>query len=158
MAQAGRGAQSGRARGGVLGIGLRVDAASAVPPFEQLRAAIRDAVASGQLAAGVRLPTVRALAAELGLAVNTVARAYRELETDALIETRGRLGSFVATTGSPARQELQAAARVFADRATTLGIDAAEALDLAAAALGVDIPGVDVPDVPGVATPGSAKR
>jgi DNA-binding transcriptional regulator YhcF (GntR family) len=80
---------------------------------------------------------VRALAAELGLAVNTVARSYRELETDALIETRGRLGSFVATTGSPARQELQAAARVFADRAATLGIDPREALGLAAAALGL---------------------
>ncbi|MCS5717500.1 GntR family transcriptional regulator [Herbiconiux sp. CPCC 205763] len=98
---------------------------------------IRDAVASGELAAGVRLPTVRALAAELGLAVNTVARSYRELETDALIETRGRLGSFVAATGSPAHRELQAAARAFADRAESLGVDPTEALDLARAALGL---------------------
>jgi DNA-binding transcriptional regulator YhcF (GntR family) len=120
-----------------LGIELRIDASSGVPPFEQLRTRIRDAVASGELAAGVRLPTVRALAAELGLAVNTVARSYRELEVDALIETRGRLGSFVAATGSPAHRELQAAARAFADRAAALGVDPAEALDLARAALGL---------------------
>ncbi|MFB2598827.1 GntR family transcriptional regulator [Herbiconiux sp. P17] len=120
-----------------LGIDLRIDASSGVPPFEQLRTGIRDAVASGELAAGVRLPTVRALAAELGLAVNTVARSYRELETDALIETRGRLGSFVSATGSPAHREMQAAARAFADRATALGVDPAEALDLARAALGL---------------------
>jgi DNA-binding transcriptional regulator YhcF (GntR family) len=123
-----------------LGVDLRIDAHSSVAPFEQLRAGIRDAIASGALAAGVRLPTVRALAAELGLAVNTVARSYRELETDALIETRGRLGSFVATTGSPARQELQAAARVFADRAVALGFAPREALDLAAAALALPAP------------------
>ncbi|WP_382309148.1 GntR family transcriptional regulator [Herbiconiux sp. UC225_62] len=120
-----------------LGIEVRIDPASGVPPYEQLRTRIRDAVASGELAAGARLPTVRALAAELGLAVNTVARSYRELETDTLIETRGRLGSFVSATGSPAHRELQTAARAYADRASSLGVDPAEALDLARAALGL---------------------
>jgi len=125
-----------------LGIQLTIDpgggsTAPAVAPYEQLRVQVRDAVASGSLAAGVRLPTVRALAAELGLATNTVARAYRELETDGLIETRGRLGSFVAATGSPVQREVQAAARVFADRVEALGADPAEALRLVASALGV---------------------
>jgi len=134
----------GSTPGGTLGLGidLVIDqggeaAAPAVAPFEQLRVQIRDAVASGSLAAGVRLPTVRALAAELGLAANTVARSYRELESDGLIETRGRLGSFVAATGSPVQREVQAAARVFADRVGALGADPAEALKLVASALGV---------------------
>ncbi len=125
-----------------LGIDLVIDqggspSVPAVAPFEQLRVQIRDAVASGALAAGVRLPTVRALAAELGLATNTVAKSYRELESDGLIETRGRLGSFVAATGSPVHREVQAAARQFADRVGALGADPAEALRLAASALGV---------------------
>lgn len=125
-----------------LGIDLVIDQggsarAPATAPFEQLRVQVRDAVASGALAAGVRLPTVRALAAALGLAVNTVARAYRELEADGLIETRGRLGSFVSATGSPVQREVQAAARVFADRVDALGADHVEALRLAAAALGL---------------------
>ena len=119
-----------------LGFALSVDPRSAVPPFEQVRTRIRDAVASGELAAGARLPTVRALADQLGIAVNTVARSYRELEADGLIETRGRAGSFVSATGSPARQELQNAARSYADRARDLGVDPAEALELVSAALG----------------------
>ncbi|MDO9396411.1 MAG: GntR family transcriptional regulator [Herbiconiux sp.] len=135
MAAAGDGGDGGDAGAG--GLGVRIDAESSIAPFEQLRTGIRDAIASGALAPGVRLPTVRSLADELGLAVNTVAKAYRALEADALIETRGRLGSFVSTSGSPAEQELQASARAYADRAAALGIAPAEALALAAAALGV---------------------
>ncbi|WP_291050137.1 GntR family transcriptional regulator [Herbiconiux sp.] len=123
---------------GSTGLGLAIDLRpdAAMPPFEQIRVRIRDAIASGELAAGAKLPTVRALAAELGVAVNTVARSYRELETDALIQTRGRLGSFVAASGSPAHRELQSAARAYADRAASLGVPADEALRLVAAALG----------------------
>lgn len=122
---------------GTAGLGLAIDLRpdAATPPFEQIRVRIRDAIASGDLAAGAKLPTVRALAAELGVAVNTVARSYRELETDALIQTRGRLGSFVAASGSPAQRELQAAARAYADRAASLGVPVEEALRLVAAAL-----------------------
>ena len=74
---------------------LRIDSDSATPPFEQVRTQIATAVAAGQLDAGTRLPTVRQLATDLGLAVNTVARAYRELEADAVIATHGRRGTFV---------------------------------------------------------------
>ncbi|GGI40132.1 GntR family transcriptional regulator [Cnuibacter physcomitrellae] len=116
-------------------MGITVDPASAVPPYEQVRTGIRDAVEAGSLAAGAKLPTVRGLAEELGLAVNTVARAYRELESDGVIETRGRSGSFVAATGSPSHQAAQRAAREYADRVRALGVDPAEALDLARAAL-----------------------
>jgi DNA-binding transcriptional regulator YhcF (GntR family) len=51
---------------------------------------------------GTRLPTIRRLAADLGLAVNTVGRAYRELEEAGLIETGGAAGSFVSVAGGRA--------------------------------------------------------
>ena len=74
---------------------LTIDTDSATAPFEQVRTQIASAVAQGRLSPGTRLPTVRKLAAELGLATNTVARAYRELEGDAVIATHGRGGTFV---------------------------------------------------------------
>jgi DNA-binding transcriptional regulator YhcF (GntR family) len=73
-----------------------IELASDVPPFEQLCFQVVAGVESGDLAAGSSLPTVRALAIELGLAANTVAKAYRALESDGVIQTRGRAGSFVA--------------------------------------------------------------
>ena len=74
---------------------LRIDATSSVPPYEQLRTQVAPQVADGRLPAGTRLPTVRQLAAELGVAANTVARAYRELEADGVVVTHGRRGTFV---------------------------------------------------------------
>lgn len=115
---------------------LRIDSTSATPPFEQLRVQVIDAVRAGELAAGTRLPPVRTLAAQLGLATNTVARAYRALEHDEVIETRGRNGSFVAATGDATHRQAQLAAIAFADRITRLGVDPAEALALVASALG----------------------
>ena len=67
---------------------LRVDGASPVPPFEQLRSQVVAAVDAGDLAPGERLPPVRRLAADLGVAAGTVARAYKELEADGVVETR----------------------------------------------------------------------
>lgn len=116
-------------------IPLAVDPVSPTPPFEQLRVQIIEAVRSGRLSAGTRLPPVRTLAGELGLATNTVARAYRALERDEVIETRGRNGSFVAATGDATHRQAQLAAIAFADRISRLGVDPAEALALAAAAL-----------------------
>ena len=102
---------------------LQVDADSATPIFEQIRVGVIEAVRDGRLPAGSRLPTVRELAAELGLAVNTVARTYRELETAGVVETRGRQGSFIARRG-PTDAAMAAAARVYADAARALGVDA----------------------------------
>lgn len=113
---------------------LLIDAAAATPPYEQIRVQVRDAVAASELVAGAKLPTVRALAGQLGLAVNTVARAYRELETDGIIETRGRAGSFVAPQGDAGQRQAQVAARAFVDQARRLGLDDAAALDLVRAA------------------------
>ncbi len=75
---------------------IQVDVHDSEPPFEQVRRQVAAQAADGTLAAGHRLPTVRALAEELGLAANTVAKAYRALEADGAIETHGRRGTFVA--------------------------------------------------------------
>lgn len=114
---------------------MKIDPQSSTPPYEQVRTQLLDEVTSGRLAAGAKLPTVRGLADELGIAANTVARAYRELETDHVIETRGRLGSFVAASEDPTRRAAQDAARSFADRIRHLRIGKADALALVAAAL-----------------------
>jgi len=114
---------------------LWVDPAASAPPFEQLRRQLADAVADGTLTPGTRIPTVRALATELGLAVNTVAKAYRSLEADNVIETHGRSGSFVSATGDPTTREAQLAAIAYADRVHHLGLDRAKALALIESAL-----------------------
>jgi DNA-binding transcriptional regulator YhcF (GntR family) len=113
---------------------IRVQADSSVPPYEQVRSQLAAMVRTGQLPVGTRLPTVRKLAEDLGLAVNTVARAYKELEADAVVETRGRHGTFVAAVGA-AQQDAAAAAAAYADRIRRLGVSDDEALRLVAAAL-----------------------
>ena len=76
---------------------LRIDPASSEAPYEQVRRQIAEAAAAGIFAPGHKLPTVRQLASDLGIAANTVARAYRELEADGVVETHGRNGTLVAT-------------------------------------------------------------
>jgi DNA-binding transcriptional regulator YhcF (GntR family) len=118
-----------------LGDWVRVDSRAAKPLFDQLRTQIIGGVRTGQLAAGARLPTVRELAAQLGLAVNTVARAYRELESAGIVETRGRFGTFIARD-DPADITMAAAARAYAETARSLGIGRAEALRYVETAFG----------------------
>ncbi len=101
---------------------LAVDPASPVPPFEQLRLQLVEQIRSGALSAGARLPTVRRLADDLGLAPNTVARTYRELEQAGVVETRGRNGTYVALSTDDATRHAQEAARAFVDRLRSLGI------------------------------------
>ncbi|MFD8144274.1 GntR family transcriptional regulator [Streptomyces sp. NPDC059708] len=114
---------------------LKIDgAAGSAAPYEQLRAQIADRARSGRLPAGFKLPTVRGLAEELGLAANTVAKAYRALEADGVIETRGRNGTFVAA-GEGSSQEAALAAQAFAERAHRLGLTEPEAVAAATTAL-----------------------
>ena len=114
---------------------ISVDPRSAVPPFEQLRVQLREQVTSGELAAGAKLPTVRGLADSLGIAPNTVARAYRELEADGILETRGRNGTFVSAQGDATAQQAQQAARAYAERIRQLGVGPDDALAWVTAAL-----------------------
>ncbi|AQT76427.1 GntR family transcriptional regulator [Streptomyces sp. fd1-xmd] len=109
--------------------------AGSAAPYEQLRAQIADRARSGKLPAGFKLPTVRGLAEDLGLAANTVAKAYRALEADGVIETRGRNGTFVAAAGEGAAREAASAAQAFAERVHRLGLTEAEAVSAATEAL-----------------------
>jgi len=114
---------------------ISIDPRSATPPYEQLRTRFMGEIQSGERAAGTRLPTVRGLAEDLGLAAGTVARAYRELEADGFIETRGRNGSYVTAQGDAAERQAQDAAREYADRIRKLGVSSAQALTYVARAL-----------------------
>ena len=97
------------------------------PPFEQLRRQIAGQVASGVLPAGTKLPTVRALAADVGLAVNTVARVYRELEADGVVVTEGRRGTFVRSGANASASEVQAAAATYVEALRRAGLGLADA-------------------------------
>jgi DNA-binding transcriptional regulator YhcF (GntR family) len=119
---------------------ISIDHESEVPPFEQLRSQLAAAVTRGDLAPGTRLGTVRQTAAELGLAANTVARAYRELEADGVVVTRGRKGTFVhSAVVDGTSDSADAARRAAADyvRLTRqVGLTRAEALRLVEEAWG----------------------
>lgn len=106
-------------------VDLAIDPSLPEPPFEQLRSQVAAQAASGELPAGTRLPTVRALASDVGLAVNTVARAYRELEADGVVVTEGRRGTSIAASEAPA--DVVEAAAEYAATARRLGLTAAEA-------------------------------
>ena len=114
---------------------IALDPESADAPFEQVRARIAEQINDGRLVAGTRLPPVRRLASDLGLAVNTVARAYRELETAGLVATHGRGGTVVADA-DPARARVRRAARDYAALARRTGVTAEDALLLVQVALG----------------------
>lgn len=114
---------------------VHFDPASAVPPYEQVRTQLARQINAGTLPVGAKLPTVRQLAADLGIAPNTVARAYRELEEAGLLDTRGRAGTFVGASGDSARSAAAAAATAYARTTDALGISRSEALAIVRAAL-----------------------
>src|SRR3954463_6521567 len=97
------------------------------PPYRQLIDGIRRQIERGALLPGDRIPPVRTLADDLGLAPNTVARAYRELEDGGWIVGRGRAGTFVTDRlperPSAADAALATAANAYLRRAAQLGAD-----------------------------------
>lgn len=114
---------------------IELDPQSAMPPFEQVRSQLAGQISDGTLVAGTRLPTVRRLAEELGIAVNTVARAYRELEAAGLVQTQGRAGTVVSAAGDESRARLQEHAERYAALTRELGIEAEQAIRIVASAL-----------------------
>lgn len=109
---------------------LRIDPRSAIAPFEQLRQQITTLVLAGALGPGDRLPAIRQLANDLALAGGTVARAYRELESDGVVTTHGRRGTVIASTppGPAPPAPLLHAARRYAKDATGTGATLEDAL------------------------------
>ena len=110
---------------------VSIDPRDATPIYAQIERGLRAAVATGRLAQGDQLPTVRQLAVDLQVNANTVARVYAELERAGVIETRRGVGSFVTATPAQAHpqrdQERRLRAfvtRVLADAdAAGLGVD-----------------------------------
>lgn len=109
-----------------------IDPHRPTPPYEQVRQQIADLVRAGVLAAGTRLPPVRQLATDLGLAAGTVARAYQELEAAGLVQTRRGGGTQVLPLRSPAadRRAVMLAERAaeYLAEARRLGVTDAEAV------------------------------
>lgn len=119
-----------------MSLQIEVDVGAAVPPYEQIRAQVAGHVASGRLRAGDRLPTVRTLAADLGIAAGTVTRAYRELEAQGLVSSRRRTGTVVHGAVPAATDPgLGAAAAALVARARAAGLDDERVVDLVRAAL-----------------------
>lgn len=108
----------------------RIDPSLDVPAYEQVRVHIASRVASGELPPGTPLPTVRALAAQLQLATNTVARAYRELENDGVVLTEGRRGTSVAPSAAASGASSSHAADAYVAAVRRLGLSRAEAVRL----------------------------
>lgn len=107
---------------------ITIDSTLPEPPYDQVKRQITQLVADGVLAPGDKLPTVRRLADDLGLAPNTVARAYRELEAAGVVDTRGRAGTFI--TGDERSRAARRAAADYAQATRALGLTSAEAIEL----------------------------
>lgn len=114
---------------------IEVDPDSPVPPYEQVREQVATMIGAGVLSAGTRLPSIRQLAADLGLAANTVARSYRELEAAGLIVSRVGMGTVVSPTivtvpNTERARRLRAAAAAYLAAARQLGSTVDEAIEM----------------------------
>lgn len=114
---------------------ITIDPGSAVPPYQQICDGILARIEAGDLTVGTRLPSVRGLAAELGIAPGTVAKAYSELETAGVVQAKGRAGTQVAAGRDVTRELAAAAAADFAARVHRLGLDGEELVRMVRAAL-----------------------
>lgn len=116
-------------------VSVTLDILAATPPYEQVRAQIAGHIRTGTIRTGEKLPVVRVLAADLGVATNTIARAYRELEAGGLVTTRRRVGTIVQAPPAPASPGLQMQASTFVRDARNAGLADEEVVDLVRGAL-----------------------
>lgn len=114
---------------------FKIDANLSMAPFEQLKEQIIAQIASGDLPIDTKLPAIRALATELGLAVNTVARSYKELEHEGFVLTQGRSGTRVNKRAISVDRALAQEAQAFVASARDLGVSAAQIKEALAQAL-----------------------
>ena len=118
---------------------IAVDPRSPLPLWRQLEEGVRNLVASGALAPGSAVPSVREMARDLAVNPATIAKAYQRLSDAGVLEVRRGEGTFVAA-GAPTlpraerRRRLQQAAKSYAAHAATLGLGVDEAVEAARAA------------------------
>jgi GntR family transcriptional regulator len=118
-----------------MDVPFKIDAAHPTPLYHQLERAIRFAIATGKLALGDQLPTVRQLAVDLRINANTVAKVYAELERVGVVEARRGVGTFVkarhfeAARDKDRERELRELEDHFLGKAVHLGFSADEAVD-----------------------------
>ncbi|HLV87540.1 MAG TPA: GntR family transcriptional regulator [Candidatus Sulfotelmatobacter sp.] len=127
-------AQSSPARHRDQRFQFALDLRSGVPVYRQLIDQVRAGLASGSLAAGDQLPTVRQLAVDLEINPNTVLRAYRELELGGLLETHQGTGTFISDKklekkSAERDRQLTQLAGEFAARAGALGFTVEELVE-----------------------------
>ena len=108
---------------------IRVDPDLPTPIFEQVVEQVVEGIRTGALVPGEQLPPVRQLAADLGIAANTAAKAYRQLEEEGHVETRGRGGTLVRDELAPTLPS-RTAAEDFARAAHGAGLDLSQAIGL----------------------------
>lgn len=119
---------------------IEIDLESKLPPYVQIKQSIIELIALGTIERGAKLPPIRQVAGDLGVAINTVARAYRELESDGLVRSNGRRGTVVTRRPDPkpvaevVQREVDELVRITRDR----GLDAATVLGLVTKALATD--------------------
>ena len=112
---------------------LTLDHRDSRPIYEQVQDGLRKLMVSGILAEGEKLPSVRALAAQLAINPNTIQRAYAELEKEGFIYSVAGKGSFVAESGGQneaRKQELFSQLRSLSAELKLLGVSDQELCDL----------------------------
>lgn len=107
---------------------IHIDTNSSQAPYEQIRTQICKQIDSGTLRVGDRLPPIRSLATELNVAAGTVARAYRELEAEHVLQTKTRSGTTVADTAVRVEVAAVQAAQTYLTTLEQLGLDSGAAL------------------------------
>lgn len=95
---------------------FRLDSSTGVPFYRQIIDQVLLAVGDGRLKPGTQLPTVRQLAVDLSVNLNTVAKAYREMEIRGIVQTQQGTGTFIAARTSPGSREKRKALQDFVDR------------------------------------------
>jgi GntR family transcriptional regulator len=100
---------------------FRLDSSSGVPFYRQIIDQVLLAVADGRLKAGTQLPTVRQLAVDLSVNLNTVAKAYREMEIRGIVQTQQGTGTFIAARSATKSRERRKALQDLVDRVIANG-------------------------------------
>jgi GntR family transcriptional regulator len=100
---------------------FRLDSSSGVPFYRQIIDQVLLAVADGRLKAGTQLPTVRQLAVDLSVNLNTVAKAYREMEIRGIVQTQQGTGTFIAARAGAKSREKKKALHDLVDRVIANG-------------------------------------